>query len=123
MYLVSLLGGKALHMDKFEISDAENEYRLHLRNEALSNPERFEEHMKVLAEKAQEGFEKSGRGVLVLVDDGKDGVQAFIPSEVADMQFGPEVSDLCRNYKPAVEWILVGITNGRTFPIVMPLNS
>ena|SRR5579864_2575530 len=102
------------------ISDGENEYRLHLRNSSLSNPEQFGEYICSLAAKAKEGFQKFGRGVLLVVDDGGEGVQVYLPAEVADLQLGVEVSKLSEDYDPTREWILIGITNGRSFPIVMP---
>jgi len=102
------------------ITDGENEYRLHLRNASLSNPQQYKEYTDVLAAKAREGFQNLGRGVLLVVDDGNEGVQVYIPAEVADMQLGVEVAKLAADYEPSHEWILIGLTNGRSFPIVMP---
>lgn len=106
-------------MEPKHISDGENEYRLHLRNASLSNPEEFKEYTRVLREKAREGFQTLGRGALVVVDNGSEGVHVYVPAEVADMQFGVDTSKLCHDYDPDREWIMVGITNGRSFPIVM----
>ena len=108
-------------MENIHLNDSENEYRLHLRNEALSNPGQFAEYTRKLGVESANGYKRSGRGVLVLVDDGADGVHAYVPAEVADMQFGSTAVDLCKNYDPTTQWILIGITNGRTFPIVMSL--
>lgn len=102
------------------VSDGENEYRLHLRNASSSNPELYREYTESLAAKARDGFQKLGRGVLLVVDDGGEGVHAYIPAEAADLQLGVEVSKLTEDYDPTREWILIGITDGRSFPIVMP---
>ena len=108
-------------MDNINISDAENEYRLHLRREELSNPEKFAAATKALGVHAQKGFEDVGRGALLVIDNGQGGGHVYVPTEMVDWQFGSDVSDLCRHYNTEEEWILVGITNGRLFPIVMPL--
>lgn len=106
-------------MENLNLNDAENEYRIHLEKAARSDPEGFASNMAKLADVARKGFEEHGRGVLLVVDDSGGGVQVYVPAETADMQFGGDVDRLCDTYDPDREWILIGITNGRLFPIVV----
>lgn len=100
-------------------NESEDEYRAHLLKMWRANSQSQEVAMEALWGIALRGFAKSGRGVVLCIDDGGTGMQVFVPLESADLQFGAETRRLCEHYRPLDQCVLVACTNGETFPILM----
>src|SRR5688500_15297431 len=108
-------------MSDFHQHDAEREYRLHLNKEKEGDPALYRQYMDHLGALAKEGARLRGPGVLFVVDNGAEGFEGYVPAESADLQFGDAVSALCASYDPETQWVLVAITGGTVFPILMEL--
>ena len=77
-------------MTDFHQHDAEREYRLHLNKEKTADPEVYRQYMMHLGEIAKEGARLRGPGVLVVIDNGAEGFEGYVPTESADLQFGED---------------------------------
>ncbi len=98
---------------------AESEYRIHLLREKKSDPALYERYVRHLGEIAREEHSHFGRGVVLVVDNGRQGFEGYVPAEEADMQFGRQLAHLVENYDPESHWILVALTDGEVVAILM----